>query len=62
MIDEVRPLKEHLEEITRTMDVPDFRRVSVQWLLRNMVVRNSGHPQFEEAMEILKKLAGMGVA
>ena len=53
--------------ITRTipldMDVPAMRRdvsdrSNVQWLLRNLAVRNSEHPQFEAVQKKLKSLMG----
>lgn len=59
---EIEKLKAELEEITSQMDIPEFRRVSVKWLFRNMAIRNSGHPQFELAMEIVRKLNNMGVS
>ena len=44
------------------MDVPAMRRdvsnrSNVAWLLRNLAVRNSEHPQFESVIETLKKKA-----
>lgn len=53
---------EELEKILSTMDIP-VARVSplrnVHWLLRNLGVRNSRHPQFARAFVILKKFARM---
>ncbi len=45
------------------MDVPAMRRdvstrSNVQWLLRNLAVRNSEHPQFEAVQKKLKSLMG----
>ena len=59
---EIEREKAKLYEITSTMDIPDYRRDSVKWLARNMCIRNSGHPQFEAAMEIVTRLNKMGVA
>jgi len=49
-----------LEEILETMDIPKFRvpmtNPNARWLSRNMAVRNSEHPDFEEAKELLKQI------
>ena len=47
--------------LPKNMDIPLFRRdvskpENVQWLLRNLGVRNSDHPKFKISIEILKKL------
>jgi len=54
-------LLKRLRDLTSKMDVPVFRRDSVFWLSRNLGVRNSEHPDFEEAIKIIKKLRRMGV-
>jgi hypothetical protein len=46
--------------ILHSMDVPNKRKnisdaSNVSWLLRNIAIRNSSHPQFKEAIELLKK-------
>ena len=46
--------------ILHSMDVPNKRKniseaSNISWLLRNIAIRNSSHPQFEEAIEMLKK-------
>jgi len=47
--------------LPKDMDIPLFRRdvsklENVQWLLRNLGVRNSDHPKFKISLEVLKKL------
>jgi len=49
-----------LEEILALMDVPEMRRdithdSNVRWLLRNLPFRNSRHPLFREAIDLLRK-------
>lgn len=44
------------------MDIPKnrldvTRAENVRWLLRNIAVRNSNHPRFQEAVEALKALS-----
>jgi hypothetical protein len=48
-----------LEDIMNTMDLPRQRIVpatiqNAKWLIRNMGIRNSEHPNFEFAMTILE--------
>lgn len=42
------------------MNIPSYRisfsKKNVQWLLKNLGVRNSEHPQYNEAMESLKAI------
>lgn len=47
-----------LREILATMDLPAMRVSSLDkgWLLRNIAVRNSEHPEVDEALRLLKKL------
>lgn len=45
-----------LQEILKTMDVPKGRKWDMGWLRRNLAVRNSEHPQFARAMELVRKL------
>lgn len=42
--------------ITSTMDVPENKKGDVRWLSRNLGVRNSEHPQFREAMSLVRQL------
>lgn len=49
-----------IEKMLETMDVPRFRRnlkkeENIQWLLRNLALRNSNHPYFEMTIEALKE-------
>lgn len=50
-----------LAETIRGMDIPARRKELVQkedlrWLARNLGIRNSEHPKFTTAMELLKGL------
>jgi hypothetical protein len=54
-------LLERLRVLTSKMDVPVFRRDSIFWLSKNLGVRNSDHPDFNEAIDIVKKLRRMGI-
>ena len=47
---------ERIQELLKDMDVPDARRKDFRWLLRNLFVRNSKHPNFEEACGLLKEM------
>lgn len=50
-----------LEELTNKMNIPSFRKTSIPWLDRNMATRNSDHPNFQEAREIVDELKKAGV-
>ena len=54
-------LQEKLKQLTKDMDIPEFRRTSPKWLKKNMVTRNSNHPNYDEAMGIVEKLLRLGV-
>ena len=43
------------DELISTMDLPEGRKHDWSWLIRNMWIRNSLHPNFKEAYEIVKK-------
>jgi hypothetical protein len=47
---------DRLQQILETMDVPEMRKGDVRWLMRNIQIRNSAHPEIDEAMKLLKKL------
>lgn len=57
----VRERMEELATLTKSMDIPDFRRTSIPWLFRNMSARNSNHVNFPKAQEIVVELHRMGV-
>lgn len=61
MSDAVEEKLDELEEITKTMDVPEFRRRKVAWLSRNMMIRNGDHPRFKEAKELITTLMKKGI-
>lgn len=58
---ELEKMLDELEKLTENMDVPDFRVRNVGWLSRNIGARNSNHPDFAKAMELIKKLRSNGV-
>ena len=58
---ETKELLSKLKSLTKTMDIPTFRQDRPHWLSRNMGIRNSEHPNYEEAMEIVKTLVKKGV-
>ena len=45
-------------DIPEDMDVPELRRIKSEknklWLLRNLFVRNSNHPEFNEVLKKIK--------
>jgi hypothetical protein len=52
---------EELEQLTRTMDVPVYRRNNVAWLNKSLAVKNKSHANFEKAMGLIKELLSHGV-
>ena len=48
-----------LVEILRTMDLPKQRvdQLDLSWLVRNIGVRNSEHPDFKEAVDLLRSMS-----
>ena len=47
--------------LPKDMDIPVLRRdtskaENIRWLLRNLGIRNSDHPQFQVSLVVLKKL------
>lgn len=53
---DVYVMLDKLELLTKQMDIPEFRRRSPLWLSRNMAIRNSNHPNFQEAKELISIL------
>lgn len=45
-----------LQELLHGMDVPENRKNDIGWLNRNLFIRNSVHPNFEQAVVIIKQL------
>lgn len=50
---------EKLRTILSTMDIPQGRMADHRWILRNLAVRNREHPNFSEAIGLLKELGSM---
>lgn len=48
-----------LESLLRKMDIPSNRKHinlnNLKWLNRNLGIRNSNNPKFEEAMNLIKE-------
>ena len=45
-----------LQNILNSMVVPKLRKDDFKWLLRNLEIYNSHHPQYEEAINLIKEL------
>ena len=58
---EIEAKLEELHRLTSKMDVPGTRQTSIHWLARNLAVRNSNHPNFPRAMELVTELLKIGV-
>ena len=54
-------LLERLNQITKGMDVPVFRRMAPKWLSQNLGIRNSKHKDYAEAVEIIRELLKIGM-
>jgi hypothetical protein len=53
-------LLKRLDQLTKNMDIPAFRKGSPKWLSRNIGIRNGTHRNFPEALEIAKELVKRG--
>ena len=42
------------DELVSTMDIPQERLHDWNWLIRNLGIRNSNHPNFQEAKQMIK--------
>jgi len=52
---------QQLQSLIRPMDLPHFRKSgtthkNLEWLHKNLKVRNESHKNYEPAMEVLKDL------
>lgn len=41
------------------MDVPEARKTDFGWLLRNLGIRNSNHPDFEKAIGLIREFQAL---
>lgn len=57
MIENEDNLRSRLTDILSQMDVPPDRFNDLNWLRRNMGIRNRTHAGFLEANEIIRKLS-----
>ena len=44
-----------LEELLRTFEVPTLRRKDIQWLSRNVWIKNKDNPDLDRVMELIKQ-------
>lgn len=61
MKDSTKQLLDQLRTLTAGMDLPDFRKDDPKWLAKHMGARNSNHPNFSKASELIKELMKMGL-
>lgn len=47
-----------LDEILETMDIPEGRKGDLRWLLRNLAARNGNHPQYNDAIFLIRDRLG----
>jgi hypothetical protein len=47
--------EDRLQEILKTMNVPELRKTDYRWLFRNILVQNKNHPDLKEALDIIKE-------
>ena len=50
-----------LEKLIRSMDIPAYKKsvkqnTDVRWLKHNLGTRNSNHPNYAEAMQLIEQL------
>lgn len=58
---EIQQAFSDLRPLVKKMDVPSFRQESIPWLSKNLGDRNSAHPDYSRAMEIIDRLLRAGV-
>jgi hypothetical protein len=51
---------EKLEKLTSKMDVPKYNTRKAQWLAKNLAARNSNHPSFPEAKQLVDLILEKG--
>jgi hypothetical protein len=49
-------MNEELQKLISEMEVPEARRADLGWLARNLAIRNSEHPNFEKAKNLIREL------
>lgn len=47
-------LYNELQELLRSMKVPKLRRDDINWLIKNLSIKNADNPNFNRAMELIK--------
>ena len=49
--------QEELENILNTMDIPHVRKNDIGWLMRNIQINNSKHPDIDRALTLIKAIS-----
>jgi len=52
----IRNREKRLTQLIAKMDVPSYRTENYSWLVHNLAERNSEHPNFKEAMDLLLEI------
>jgi len=52
----IEELEDLLASTLKTFDVPEHRRRDASWVLRNVAIRNSNHPDYNKVIEISKAI------
>lgn len=42
-------------QLVKDMDVPEQRKTDIHWLKRNLGIRNSNHPNFNQVIALIHK-------
>jgi biopolymer transport protein ExbD len=58
---DVESLKKELKHLTNKMDVPDYNKTKIIWLLKNLHVRNSENKNYDKVINICEELKKRGV-
>lgn len=59
--EEIRQVFLELKKLQNGMDIPQGRKDSVKWLLKNLEARNKNHPNYIQVVDLLEKLSRAGV-
>lgn len=60
MITDYNLIAKKIKSSMETMDIPESRKIlylsNIQWLQRNLGIRNNNHKDFHETMDLITKL------
>lgn len=59
MIDKKSSLWKSLTECMKDMDLPEKRKTDLNWLMKNMAIRNSDNKNLERAINIIREIVSM---